>query len=203
MSPKQTQYYWGLWNGAKKAQPDLDRKALHAELGLPESSKAFQQEHFDAWKSRCLALAQPGNYRAQVETVAMPRTRRVWLAETLSRALGEVDAEYALATARRMNRKGGLGAPEAELALEDLGEEALDALVTALRKACRRAWPTKLALIGGMNAFAAERNLDEEAVRAAGAEALHVAAMPDWEDLHYDKLLIVMAALRYLAEQPF
>lgn len=205
MSPAQTKYYWGLWKGAHTADPSLDRKALHKALGLPESSTLFKQEHFDKWKSRCLALAQPANYRDQASTVVMPRTRRVWLAETLCRALGE-EPEYAVATLHRMNRRGALNVAEiapAELALEDLTEDHLDAVLTALRQSCRRTWPTKSALLLAIHDFATDRDLDDSAASTAAAEALHLSTPPYLDDLHYDQLLIVLAALRHLVAQPF
>jgi hypothetical protein len=200
MSPKQTRFYRGLWGAAKKAQPALDRKALHAELGLPESSTAFTQEDFDRWKAHCLSLSQPENYRDQSATVAMPRTRRVWLAATLCQAMGR-EVEYALGTLRQMNRRGAMGGPERTL--EDLSERQLNAVLTALRKECRRLWATKEELLAAMQAFEIESEIDEEAARAATTEALHVDAAPHWTDLHYDDLLIVLAALRHVAAQPF
>lgn len=205
MSPDQTRYYWGLWKGAVTADPSLDRKALHKALGLPESSKAFKQEHFDRWKSRCLALAQPENYRGQVATVAMPRTRRIWLAETLCVALGQEPA-YAVATLRRMNRGGALQSGEiapAELALADLGEEQLDAVLTALRKACRREWPTKPELLDAIDQHCREYDVDGSAAQAAAGEWLNVATVPPLAALYYDKLLIVLAAVKHVASQPF
>lgn len=189
MSTAQEKFYWSLWSMARKRNPEADRKALHKQLGLPDSHHAFNQEDFDGWKSFCLAEGQPSNYHGQVATAAMPRTRRIWLAEQLCRALGE-QPEYALATLARMNRERGMGA--AELALEDLDEVRLDKVLTALRKACRRSWPTKADLLRAISEFCRSHEIDDRTAYEASAKALNTPSLC-WPDLHYDKLLIAFA----------
>jgi hypothetical protein len=220
MTAAQESFYWRLWGMARKADRTLGRHALHEQLGLPASHKDFGNAAFDRWKSHCLALARPADYEAQVEMVRMPAERMRWMARAICGALGE-GPEYAERTLRKMNREGGVRAPQPkqrhasdspwpaeerapgagryDLGLEEATEDDLRKLLAALVKACRRFWKTKDDLLSMIAATG--RELEEEAARAAAAKALHVepAALPRLEKLPYERLLVVLCALRELA----
>lgn len=65
MSPKQTTFYFTLWNRVcvelgwyhlSSAEKDEKRRALHVQAGCPASSKKFTNRDFDRFKSHALAL---------------------------------------------------------------------------------------------------------------------------------------------------
>lgn len=65
MSPKQTTFYFTLWNRVMVEQgwyhlptseKDAKRRALHTQAGCPASSKQFTNAHFNRFKNHCQAL---------------------------------------------------------------------------------------------------------------------------------------------------
>jgi hypothetical protein len=65
MSPKQTTFYFTLWNRVMveqgwyhlaSAEKDEKRRALHTQAGCPASSKDFTNLHFDRFKSACMVI---------------------------------------------------------------------------------------------------------------------------------------------------
>ena len=70
MSPKQTTYYFTLWNRVMgeqgwyhlpAAEKDSKRRALHMQARCPASSKEFTNQHFNRFKSHCEALISGKN----------------------------------------------------------------------------------------------------------------------------------------------
>ena len=117
-----------LWAGVLAVRPGVDRHAMHAELGLPESRKEWTNRHFDEWKRACLAIAQPGNLDAQMEGLGGEVKRRVFVIQKLLGELGE-PVGYAETILRRM----GMEPP-----LERLTAAQLEKVIVALRKQGRR-----------------------------------------------------------------
>lgn len=193
MTAKQSQFYFRLWGMAHKADKALDRKALHAELSLPESHLDFSQKHFDAFKARCLAIAQPANYRAQHAQAVMPATRHREMIDRLISAL-EIDSDYVDAIVRRMTRN-----KHRLVTLDSMTEDQAKGVLIALKEECRRKWPKKEGLITAINDFAVAGDLDYRAASEAVCEALHVRTIPPLEKLVYEDLLVTFAALRPLA----
>lgn len=198
--PKSPQdlFYWRLWGMARKTQADLDRKALHAELGLPESHAHFSQRDFDRFKSRCLAIAQPANLRDQVKTAAMPETRRREFIRHILTVLGEGDA-YADATLARMHRNARQeNTTWATLAtFATAGDADLERLTIAMKMEAKRRWKTKDDLLEAIWTFWEGSGLDEATAMAAALQALHRPHLGrGLKFMGYEDLLVVFSALQ-------
>ena len=107
MSPKQTTFYFTLWNRVMveqgwyhlpAAEKDCKRRALHEQAGCPASSKAFTNGHFDKFKSACLALIAGKNDPHTADEEGQ-RRRLVWRIRDDSRRAG-LSAEYISSVAR-------------------------------------------------------------------------------------------------------
>ena len=107
MSPKQTHFYFTLWNRVMveqgwyhlpAAEKDCKRRALHVQAGCPESSKAFTNSHFDKFKSACLALIEGKNDPHTADEEGQ-RRRLVWRIKDDAKKAG-LDAAYIIAVAR-------------------------------------------------------------------------------------------------------
>lgn len=201
MTKKQNQFYWQLWGRARKAKPDLDRKELHAQpsanfpAGLPASHLDFEQEHFDEFKARCLALSRPGDYVAQVEQVKMPATRKLTYLRRLLSALDEAES-YAVGILGEMNRTGKVAGRLT--GLEELPASGVQKIVIALKIVCRRRWPKKADLLRDVEDFWQANELDAAATIAAIRTELNWQddARLEIERLVYEDLLGVLAVLR-------
>lgn len=195
MSEAQDKFYWRLWSALRKAVPDADRHAVHRQLGLPESHTAWRNEHFDRWKGHCLAKAQPANFRAQIQQVKMPEIRKQVFIDHILTALGEGE-EYAESILARMNRRRKLGNKFATM--DTLDEAGLQAVMIALKKECRRRWPTKECLLGEI-ALARVEGIDESYAQAEVLKALNWRSLGrGLEYMYYEPLLVVLATLRRL-----
>ena len=117
-----------LWAGVLAVRPDADRRALHVELGLPESRKKWGNREFDEWKRACLAISAPADLDAQLDGLGGEVKRRLFVIRKLLGQLGEPES-YAETTARRM----GLRPP-----LASLTPAQLEKVIVALRKQLRR-----------------------------------------------------------------
>jgi hypothetical protein len=186
----------------RKADPKADRKAEHARIGAPESHLLWNNEDFDKWKGRCLAVAQPANFKAQLQQVKMPEIRKTVFVGHLVSALGE-GMEYARSIAQRMNRHGALAGRF--WSMDTLSEAALKDLMIALKKECRRRWPTKEHLLGEIHLARLGEEWDEAWVRSEVLKALCWTALPPLEKMYYEPLLVVLSVLRRLktrAQEP-
>jgi hypothetical protein len=200
MTASQNKFYFRLWGILRKVDPKADRKAIHAELGLPESHLAFTQAHFDRWKGYVLSKAQPANVRAQIRQETMPQIRKQTFIRQLLAALDEPE-EYAEAVLSRMQRNRKLASTGAGrlVTMETLGVEDLEKVMIALKKECCRRWRTKDELLGEIRIFRHENDLDEATAIAAVMQALCRTTLPPLQDLAYEPLLVTLGTLRTLA----
>jgi hypothetical protein len=195
VSPAQNTFYWRLWSGVRKKRPGADRKAMHAELGLPESHTVWTNAHFDAWKGACLAVTQPANLDAQLAQQRMAATRhRVFIGHVLA-ALGEGEA-WVEGIVHRMNRERKLGGNFASY--DTLGAPQLAKVIVAVKKEAKRRWRTKEDLL--QEVCSVLTGLDPRAAKVAVCEALNCPVVPSPKDLVYEDLLVVLGTVRRLAE---
>ncbi len=194
MTGKQNTFYFGLWGRLKKAQPGADRKAVHAQLGLPASHTQWTDVHFDQWKRHVLAVTQPANYRAQVAQVKMPATRKLTFLRHLLAALGKNESYLQTIVDRQQ-----LGTPLA--ALDALPPEGLKKTMIALKKACRRRWATKELLLGEIATVRLENEFDEEktTVKIARALSWPEGSAVILSEMVYEDLLVALSVMRALA----
>lgn len=122
LSRAQHGLYRELWNGVVAVQPEADRLAWHAQLGLPESRADWSNEHFDKWKRACLAVSRPDDLDAQL--VDGKVKRRLFAARKLLAKMTATEA-YAEQIVRNM----GFAPP-----IELLKPAQLEALIVALKK---------------------------------------------------------------------
>lgn len=186
MSGLQSKMYWALFAQARRAQPGLDRKALHAELALPESHGDFDNRALDTWKDRCTAIAKPADFKAQLEGVRMPATRHRFTIRRIAAALG-VDDRYIEGCVAKLFRSRPF------LTLEILEEDDAMRVLIALKKHARRKWRTKAALLGDVQKFCCNNHV-EDAVAVARA-VLNRIRLPSIEVLSHDELLTLLGAL--------
>lgn len=205
LSAATMKFYRGLWAQLRKARglKESDRKPLHAQLGLPASSKDFTKEHFDEWKRHVLAETRPANVTAQIEQMAMPQTRRLVFIGHLLAALehGEEYGEDLVVRLRekesfmrrRDNRMGGR-----MVTLRGLSLRGLDAVRNALKDECRARWKTKEELLGEV--LSVRAHCDPFLACQAVMQALNTEAAPTLSDLCYEDLLVSLSAMRHLAD---
>jgi hypothetical protein len=192
------QFYRSLWAKLKKAQKltEADRKPLHAQLGLPDSSKDFSPEDFDRWKGHCLAILEPDNTDAQIAQIRQPATRKLHFIGHLLTAL-ELSEAYAEGVVAKMNSKGAFGGRF--LTLQTMPPRGLDTLRNKLKDLCRKRWPEKVELLGQIAAL----RLEFPALESSGAEAvareLRLPGPVDLAGLDYEDLLVALSVLRALA----
>ena len=107
MSEKQRVFYFTLWNRVMveqgwyhlpAAEKDCKRRALHAQAGCPDSSKAFTNGHFDRFKSACLAIIEGKNDPHTADEDGQ-RRRLVWRIKDDAKKAG-LDAAYVVGIAR-------------------------------------------------------------------------------------------------------
>jgi hypothetical protein len=231
LTKKQNLFYWKLWAAAKVAlvksglspkEAEARRHEIHREaLGVETSHTIFTNADFDKVKAAFLAIAQPGNMAAQIRQAAMPRERLLRSIDYLCDALGE-DRTYAAAITTRMNHGGRIGQPwkdkrvagfdyahtkeeriaRPELQIEELDESELGKVIVALKKVCRRKWPTKPELLDAINDLCRNQEPDPQAASEAVCKALSCDRLPDLERLGYDALAIVFGALCRLCNVP-
>jgi hypothetical protein len=198
VTKKQDIFHWRLWAMLKKARPGVDRKAVYAELGLPESHLCWNNAHFDAWKAHCMAAAEPGNYKTQIGQVKMAATRHGVFIGYLLAALHR-DNGYAESILTRMNRRGKVGCKF--VTVDTASEEVLKGLIIALKKECRRCWPTKDHLLGAIGRICDSEEYDDTRCTPAVLAALGVQGLPRLDRLPYEHLLIVIGTLHGLCTQ--
>ena len=113
MSPKQTHFYFTLWNRVMvekgwyhlpTAEKDSKRRALHAQAGCPDSSKAFTNAHFDRFKAACLAVINGQNDPHTADEDGA-RRRLVWRIKSDAKKAG-LDAAYIVAVAQDLSVLG-------------------------------------------------------------------------------------------------
>lgn len=203
LSEATMRYYRGLWAQLRKARglKEADRKPLHAQLGLPASSKDFSQEDFDKWKGHVLAQTQP-ELDTQLEQIAMPRTRKLVFIGHLLSAL-EKGEDYAEALVVRLRekeshmrrREGRMGGRM--LTLQTLALPGLENVRNALKDECRARWERKEDLLGEVMSVLA--HCAPHLARAAVMQALNTETTPVLSKLVYEDLLVALSALRHLA----
>ncbi len=198
MTAAQNTFYWRLWSGVRKREPEADRKAMHAQLGLPESHTCWNNGHFDKWKGACLAITQPGNADAQLAQLRMAATRhRVFIGHVLD-AMGEGPALVEQIVSM-MNRGGKLGGRC--VTYETLGDAHLEKVIVAVKKEAKRRWRTKEVLLQAV--CSALFGLDADAVDAALCAALNCHRVSPLEVTmkmaRYEDLLVMLGTLRRLA----
>jgi hypothetical protein len=201
-------YYRGLWAQLRKAKglAEADRKPLHAQLGLPVSSKDFTKENFDEWKRHVLAETKP-DIDTQIAQIQMPKTRKLVFIGHLLSALeeGQEHAEWIVRSMRekedfmRARRRGDGRMGRSHDTLEQLGPRGLDAVRNALKDECRKRWETKDHLLGEIQALRAAGFFDEVCGLSVVMAALNVETPPSLNLLPYEDLLVALSALRRLA----
>lgn len=205
LSAATMKFYRGLWAQLRAANglSEADRKPLHAHLGLPASSKDFSPEDFDRWKGYVLAAVKPENVTAQLAQQAMPQTRRLVFIGHLLNALeeGEEHAEALVVSLRDtesyMRRPDGrMGGRFATL--HTLSLRGLDAVRNRLKDECRARWRTKESLLDEAQTVRMCLAVDAVRAQAAVMHALNVDTVPVLDALDYDRLLVVLSALRTL-----
>lgn len=210
LSAAAMKFYRGLWSQLRDAKGLLedDRKPLHAQLGLPASSKDFTPEHFDEWKRHVLAETKP-DLDTQIAQIEMPRTRKLVFLGHLLTALeqGQEHAEMLVRSLRenegyvrgKRGKRGGDGRMgRLGQTLEQLTPAGLDSVRNALKDECRERWETKDALLGEIHTVRVHGDFDEVCARSAVMAALNVETLPALETLGYEQLLISLSALRRL-----
>lgn len=196
LSIAQDKFYWRLWSQLRKAQPGADRKAIHAQIGVPESHTDWRNADLDKWKAHALAKSQPANLSAQVKQLKMPAIRkRVFIGHILD-AL-QLPEEYAEALLQRMNLRGGVGGPM--VTLDTASEETLGKVMVALKMECRREWRTKEELLWVIGELRRENDFDDTHVAEAVRAALCWQSLPPLAKIYYEPLLVVLAVLRRMA----
>lgn len=206
ISKGQNDFYWRLWGAAKKAimkrsgvssaEAEKMRHELHAKaLGKDKSHTEFSNRDFDLVKAVFLAESQPANMDAQIDQEKMDRTRRIWVIQQLTAALDE-NEPFVETILKNMNRELALGGPY--LRIDQLTFEQLEKLIIALKKECRRRWPKKCDLLGAIRAFCQENEVDQAVAGQAVCKALCRQTLPRLDSLDYDRLVIVLAALKPL-----
>jgi hypothetical protein len=206
LSNGQDAYYWRLWAQVRKADPNADRKAMHATPsskfpeGLPASHKDWENPHMDEWISRCKAIFQADNYRAQYTQEEMPATRKRVFIRQLLAALdaGEEYAESIIATMQRRKKQRWTGAG-AMATLDTISEDFLEGVMIALKKECRRRWKTKDRLLLEIRIVRDKGDFVEEYAAAAVMRALCWDTLPPIGKMDYEALLVTLGVLRRLA----
>jgi hypothetical protein len=121
--------------GIPAAECEAERHALHARaLGADKSSLDFTNRDFDKVKGALLAVIDGSDLEAQIDALNQPKKRRLWSIRDLLAKLQKPEA-YAMAIARQMRG----GALSSAASLDDLGEDALDSVIVALKAEKRRA----------------------------------------------------------------
>lgn len=115
MSPKQTTFYFTLWNRVMveqgwyhlpAAEKDSKRRALHLQAGCPESSKDFTNQHFNRFKTACEALIRGKNSAGKEKADADDERRRlVWRIKDDARKTG-LAADYIYQVAKDLHVLG-------------------------------------------------------------------------------------------------
>lgn len=115
MSPKQTTFYFTLWNRVmveqgwyhlKAAEKDAKRRALHLQAGCPASSKEFTNQHFNRFKTACEALIRGKNSAGKEKADADDARRQlVWRIKDDAKKAG-LDAAYIVECARDLHVLG-------------------------------------------------------------------------------------------------
>ena len=132
MSPKQTTFYFTLWNRVMveqgwyhlpTAEKDAKRRALHAQANCPESSKEFTNQHFNRFKARCEAiLAGKNDGGTQIVDEKDAVRRLVWRIKDDAKKAG-LSPEYIIDVARDIHVLGNW---------EDLDLESLTNLMRTI-----------------------------------------------------------------------
>ncbi|MEI6034493.1 MAG: hypothetical protein WCS65_09465 [Verrucomicrobiae bacterium] len=115
MSPKQTVYYFTLWNNVMvemgwhhlpAAEKNAKRYALHKQAGCPPSSKGFSNQHFNRFKTRCEAIIAGKNDGGMDKVDADDARRRlVWRIKDDAKKAG-LSPEYIKEVARDLHVLG-------------------------------------------------------------------------------------------------
>jgi len=191
LSGAQNKFYWQLWAKLHRARPDADRKKEHVALGLPESHTAWHPKtDFDVWVRHCLAVAD-----AKLPDDGEARRKRVFIGHLLS-ALGEDEAflEHTVASMNRNGKFGGRG-----VSAGSLNGLQLRGVMIALKKECRRRWPTKEDLLGEIHALRGSYEFDEAMAREAVCAALNLKQAVPLLNMVYEDLLVVLSVLLRMA----
>ena len=132
MSPKQQVYYFTLWNKVmvhegwhklSAARKDEERYKIHAEVGCPDSSKDFTNQHFNRFKARCEAiLAGKNDGGTQIVDEKDAVRRLVWRIKDDAKKAG-LSPEYIIDVARDIHVLGNW---------EDLDLESLTNLMRTI-----------------------------------------------------------------------
>lgn len=205
MTKAQISLYWRLWSATRKAllargltpkEADAQRHELHIKaLGEDRGHQFFRNADFDKVIGVFRAEAEPANLGAQLRQIEQPRTRNLGTIDQLCHVL-DVTREYCLGILQQMNREGALDARE--ILLEEITDEQFSRLHIALKKVCRRRWPTKDHLVSVVCSFARDYDLDGTLAQQAVCEALHRdSVIPQL--LTYEQLLVAFATLKNLA----
>jgi len=121
--------------GIPASECEAERHALHARaLGANKSSLDFTNGDFDKVKGALLAVIDGSDLGAQIDALNQPKKRRLWSIRDLLAKMQKPEA-YAMAIARQMHG----GALSSAASLDDLGEEALEAVIVSLKGEKRRA----------------------------------------------------------------
>jgi hypothetical protein len=115
MSPKQTTFYFTLWNRVMveqgwyhltAAEKDCKRRALHKQAGCPASSKDFTNQHFNRFKNECEALIAGRNSGGVEKSDADDARRRlIWRIKEDARK-AQLDEAYIVAVSRDLHVLG-------------------------------------------------------------------------------------------------
>lgn len=215
LSAATMKFYRSLWAKLRDGRglKEVDRKPLHAQLGLPASSKDFTPEHFDTWKGHVLAQVKP-DLDTQMAQIEMPRTRKLVFIGHLLTALeqGQEHAERLVRNLREtegfIRGQGGKRGGDGRMGrhgqtLEQLALPGLDTVRNALKDECRARWDTKEHLLGEIHVLRGAGVFDDvcglAAVMAAVMAAMNVETPPELNLLPYEDLLVALSALRRLA----
>ena len=236
MTAAQLKFYRVLWSRARtvlrarkltSAECEQERHALHVRaLGYDKSSTELTNAEFDLVKAEFLAVARPGDYRAQAAQVHMPATRKLTFIRHLLAALQKPES-YADAILNRMEIVGTSSFPQkSKKWTPELIEEKLDAreakaarqpslrtldtapeaqlkdVMIALKRECRRHWKTKDLLLWEIATVRLGSYLDEAATMDKILSALAWPAetkIVRLDEMVYEDLLVVLAVLRGLA----
>lgn len=76
MTKAQDRLYWREWGAVRRARPEADRHALHAQaLGYQRSHTAFSNREFDLVLGAFRAVSRPASVGTQIRQQRQPRTR--------------------------------------------------------------------------------------------------------------------------------
>lgn len=200
LSKDQDRYHWRLWGRVAKARPGAERKAMYRTLGLPDSHTAWDDGDMDEWVKACLAIVEAGNFQRQVQLAGGDAERHRWTIGYLLAALGQGE-EYGEAIVARMhrNRRHGAARGISGATLGALPPAGAMAVLIALKKECKRRWPTKAELLAAIETLCRGTAFDEAAASAAVLTALSAKTLPPLDKMDYDALIVVFGALRRLA----